>query len=67
LENGKSGGMRIFFEDVTIVGREIPHQKLVAYYTEYLLEDNTFGHTVSIYDADNIGPATEALTLSLMK
>jgi hypothetical protein len=67
MENGKSGGMIILFEDVTIVGREIPYQKLIAYYTYYLLDDNTLGHTVSLYDTDNIGSTTKVLTLFLME
>jgi len=66
LDNGKAAGTRIVFEDVTFVGRDITNQKIVAYYSEYS-DDGISGQVIRIYEADNIGPATEIFTLVLIR
>jgi len=66
LDNGKSGGTRIVFDDVTFIGRDITKQKIVAYYSEYS-DDSVSGQVISIYEANNIGPAKEIITLVLIR
>jgi len=66
LDNGKSGGTRIVFDDVTFIGRDITKQKIVAYYSEYS-DDGVSGQVISIYEANNIGPAKEIITLVLIR
>lgn len=68
LENGKAGGVHIFFDSVTIVGRVFPYQKLIAEYIDYFDDENdTLAQAITIYESDNTGPNTELLTLLLIK
>lgn len=66
LDNGKTGGTRIIFDDVTFTGRDITNQKIIAYYSEYS-DDGISGQVISIYEANNIGPAKEIITLVLIR
>jgi hypothetical protein len=59
LENGTAGGNRISFEKAFFTGREESQQEFVAIYSESYEP----GFSIWVYEANNIGPNTEIISL----
>ena len=64
LENGVAGGNRIFFDNVHLMGIEVPYQNLVAYHSSVPPEkDMPLGFRLILYEPDSIGPGKEVLDI----
>ena len=67
LKNGTVGGNRIYFEEAIFTSRINSQQKFVAHYGASLNDEDPAVFVIWIFEADNIGPNTEVITLIIDK
>jgi len=67
LKNGTVGGNLIYFEEAISTSKTNSLQKFVAHYGESLSDEEPAVFVIWIFEADNIGPNTEVITLIIDK
>jgi len=67
LKNGTVGGNRIYFDEAVFSNGTNSKQKFIANYGETLSDEEPAVYVIWIYEADNIGPNTEVITLIIEK